>query len=153
MMCDVCCRVLEDRQTMTTDGVAGPFYDHDPQDRPADHAPVPVPVDPKRIRARCDFCNDEVELAVAWVVPCADFPVVELPDTDHWSRGDWEACATCAFLVRTGDWTKVIDRMAGGYRRHSGKQELDPLLRLQMTMMAAGVQKNMTGPPYKEVVA
>ena len=104
-ICASCRRVLDVHTT-----TAGVSLAHTTQDaRTADHEPIPVR-DPNRTlgRYRCDFCNVEL-VSVVWLLPVRDFNMT-MGDTPYESVDDWACCDTCADLVGSNQWTRLVNR-------------------------------------------
>lgn len=140
-VCAVCHRVLDfHEETMS--------YWHSYQDRlHEDHPPVPVPKKEVGVRARCDFCNIDVDGDQVWTVPADTFtaPAPGRDGNPYVSVGDWASCPTCADLIARGRWGALVTRGIE-VRRKRGDLNVG---RRVMVELYNRLQAHITGPPHR----
>ncbi|GAA4104793.1 hypothetical protein GCM10022284_50760 [Streptomyces hundungensis] len=102
-MCEVCCVPLNHWETF------GGLYVHPTWvDKEWDHAEVPVPVDPGRLRGICDFCSSDLPVT-AFLTRKAVIEKVG-PLIQVYSE-PWAACGRCAVHVRNRSPHLLLDRV------------------------------------------
>lgn len=132
-VCEVCRRVLDFHEH---EG-----YRHTIGDADADHAPVPIPaIEVDEIAGRCDFCYAD---GPEFVIPARDFEVVP----GHESLGDWAACATCADLIGSDQWSRLVRRASEGYEQRHGP--MDAQVAASLPRLYRLLRKNMSGSPRR----
>jgi hypothetical protein len=147
MVCQKCGRVLDFYESLSESEPSS--YRHTYQDQArADHEPVPIPATNTNVKARCDFCNDDIlSPDQVWTVPVKTF---EMPVEPHMRRlfppqiseGDWAACQICAELIGTEQWDDLATRAS-----HD-----DPVNRKILLPLYRALRENITGKPFKEGV-
>jgi hypothetical protein len=138
-VCAVCSRVLAIHHH--ADGTVS--HEHDMQELPEDHLPVPVLPGEVTVHARCDFCNEDLPGPMIWVLPVRDFPYgPDVPDTG--SKGDWAACDTCGPLIMRGQWSVVLRRGIQGWEKREGVM-MHPTLQQVLGRMYRDVRKHAAG--------
>lgn len=143
-MCGVCGRV---GSFSTFDG-----WRHDQQDAAADHPFVQVAIAdaPAQLLARCDFCN--ITGDIPWELPVEDFkmPHTELLPDNHWSRGGWAACDTCAGLIRRRLWRALANRAVQTRMNNMRSAREIAFMRAGFIELYGLVRRHITGPirPY-----
>lgn len=104
MMCDQCCTPLNHR----TDFLGSRYVHPDWVGKDWDHAPVPVPQDPGRLRGVCDFCSAD-HLSTAFYTRKA-IVHIEGGVTRVYSEA-WSSCERCAVHIRNRSVHLLMDRV------------------------------------------
>jgi hypothetical protein len=145
MACAVCARVLA---TRSSPGGHADGYEHEAADRPADHAPIPVPAEAIAALARCDFC---LAADPPWVVPARPF---RFQGTRHESTSAWAACDTCADLIGRRQWAGLRRHVVA---RYVAEDRTDGLSEAQLVGSLNWVWRqlrpNITGQPVRKLLA
>lgn len=67
---------------------------------------------------RCDFCSATVPLVRTFTVPKDTTITAEMQNGDTWiDDGQWGACADCAKLIETKQWSELVKRGKQGLIR------------------------------------
>jgi hypothetical protein len=61
----------------------------------------------------CDFCSDP---QIARYYECPDFVMDASRKPELRSKGAWAACATCASLIESGNWDRLLGRAVDAQR-------------------------------------
>jgi len=134
MICRICEHVLD---VYMADGGVELIHTFQDSALNEDHAPDPIPA-PPGYRGRCDFCNERPE----FILPVRDFVTDFLRKGA--SGGNWAACATCAKLIETNNWSGLVARYVSVRESRDGVTVL-PEEVAAIRALHRKLRKNITG--------